>query len=520
MTAPTIMIQGTASSVGKSLLVTALCRYFRRAGVRVAPFKAQNMALNAAVTPDGHEIGRAQAVQAEAAGLAPTVDMNPILIKPEGEARSQIVVMGVPVASMSAVEYHERKPELQGVIAAALGRLRAQHELVVIEGAGSPAEINLKHRDLVNMHVARLAGAPVLLVGDIDRGGVFASFVGTLALLDPDERDRIAGFVINKFRGDRALLAPGLDDLTRRTGKPVAGVLPYLRQLRIADEDSIELDDRAGRRAPRADELDVVVVRLPRISNHDDAQPLEHEPGVVVRFSDWPDDVRAADLVILPGSKSTAADLAWLRATGLADLLAARAAAGAPVLGICGGCQMLGEVIEDPLAIESPEPRVPGLGLLPLRTRFGASKVTAQVRAQVRAPSFLTAGLAPGAELAGYEIHMGVVEPTTAAPSPLTITHRNGAPIGAPCGVADGAIGVGGAVVGTMLHGLFENDALRTGLLAALRHRRGLAEPPPAEGAAAGRRRAYDRLADAVADHLDLDLLWRLVGGHDLSRSP
>ena len=507
MTAPTIMIQGTASSVGKSLLVTALCRYFRRAGVRVAPFKSQNMALNAAVTPDGLEIGRAQAVQAEAAGLAASVDMNPILIKPEGDARSQVVVMGAPLASMAAAEYHEHKPALRRVIADCLDRLRRDHDLVVIEGAGSPAEINLKERDIVNMHVARVADAPVLLVGDIDRGGVFAAFVGTLALLEPDECERIAGFIINKFRGDRALLEPGLDFLTRRTGKPVAGVLPHLARLRIADEDSLALDDRAARPAPRADQLDIVVVRLPRISNHDDALPLEHEPGVVVRFSDHTGDIGRADLVILPGSKSTGSDLGWLRAAGIADALIARAAAGAPILGICGGCQMLGETIDDPDRVESAAPRLVGLGLLPLRTRFGRTKRTAQVRARVVGASFLTDGLALGAELGGYEIHMGAVEPTGSERGPFEIVARNGSATVA----RDGAIGSGGAVVGTMVHGLFDDDALRGALLAGLRRRRGLPAVPPGERTSAARAREYDRLADAVHAHIDRDFLWRLA---------
>jgi adenosylcobyric acid synthase len=501
--APTLMIQGTSSSVGKSLLVTALCRWFRRAGVRVAPFKSQNMALNAAVTPDGNEIGRAQAVQADAAGLAPTADMNPILFKPEGDARSQIVVMGAPLASMTAVEYHQRKPELTGVIAASLERLRRTYDLVVIEGAGSPAEINLKDRDIVNMHVARVADAPVLLVGDIDRGGVFASFVGTLALLEPDERERIAAFIVNKFRGDRALLEPGLVDLSRRTGKPVAGVLPFLPRLRLADEDSVALDDRS-RRAPGPDQLDVVVVRLPRISNHDDALPLEHEPGVVVRFSDNPETVRAADLVILPGSKSTAADLAWLRAAGIADALTARAVAAAPVFGICGGCQMLGEAIDDPDHIESAEPHVRGLGLLPLRTRFAARKVTAQVRARATAASFLCAA---GVEVSGYEIHMGDAVADTTAAAPFEIVARNGDPMAA----RDGAIAAGGAVVGTMIHGLLDNDAVRASLVASLRARRGLAAPPPTESTASARAREYDRLADAIEAHLDVDLQRRLA---------
>ncbi|MEY4549447.1 MAG: Cobyric acid synthase, partial [Pseudomonadota bacterium] len=277
MLARTLMIQGTGSSVGKSLFVTALCRMFRQQGIDVAPFKSQNMALNSAVTPDGLEIGRAQAVQAEAAGLAPSVDMNPILLKPEGHQQSQVVVLGRPAMRLSAREYHEHKPRLQGVIAEALERLRRRHQLVIIEGAGSPAEINLKARDIVNMYVARLADAPVLLLGDIDRGGVFAALLGTLELLEPDERERIAALVINKFRGDVSLLEPGLDFLRERTGKPVLGVVPHVPGLRIADEDSVALE---GRQAPRPGaSLQVRVLRLPHISNYDDVLALEHEPA-------------------------------------------------------------------------------------------------------------------------------------------------------------------------------------------------------------------------------------------------
>jgi len=508
MTARALMVQGTASSVGKSLIVTALCRLFHRAGLRVAPFKSQNMALNSAVTPSGLEIGRAQAVQAEAAGIAASVDMNPILLKPEGERRSQVVVLGKPIGSMSAVEYHDYKPRLSQVIAAALDRLRASHDLVVIEGAGSPAEINLKAHEIVNMHVAALADAPVLLVGDIDRGGVFAAFVGTLALLEPDERARVAAFVVNKFRGDVALLEPGLRMLTERTGKRVLGVVPYLAGLRIADEDSVSLDDRAARRRPPPSELDIAVIRLPRIANHDDVEPLEHEPGVVVRFVEHPTEVVGADLVILPGSKNTAADLAWLRDTGVAAAIEARARAGEPILGLCGGCQMLGEVIEDPYGVESGAARVLGLGLLPLATRFAADKRTAQVGARVASPSFLT-GLTGGAALAGpvtgYEIHMGMVEPTRPCPAAFEITTRNARAASA----RDGAVGGGGAIVGTMLHGLFDNDALRAAMLATLRARRGLQAPPPRS--IPTRQAAYDRLEAALRGGIDLDLLWRLV---------
>jgi adenosylcobyric acid synthase len=504
MTARTVMVQGTASSVGKSLVTTALCRLFRRAGLRVAPFKAQNMALNSAVSADGGEIGRAQAVQAEAAGVAPTVDMNPILLKPEGDARSQVVVLGRPIGSMHAAEYHARKPELRGVVAGALARLRATVDVVVIEGAGSPAEVNLKDRDIVNMDVARAADAPVLLVGDIDRGGVFAAFVGTLELLDPPERARIAAFVVNKFRGDVGLLQPGLDFLTGRTGVPVLGVLPFVRGLRIADEDSVSLEDRRRNRPAREGDLAIAVIRLPRISNYDDLEPLEHEAGVAVRWVEDPRDVAGADLVVLPGSKCTADDLAWLRESGLAAEVARRASQGRPVLGICGGCQMLGESIHDPLGIESSATVVEGLGLLPVRTRFESEKVTARARARVASSSFL--GEAGPALLDGYEIHMGAVELLPGARPAFEVLERNGAAAAA----ADGAVAEDRAVVGTLLHGLLENDGIRAALLRNLRERRGLSAEPGRR--IATREEEYDRLADHVLVHLNWDLLCRIAG--------
>ncbi len=511
--ARTLMIQGTASSVGKSLVVTGLCRLLARQGVRVAPFKSQNMALNAAVTPDGGEIGRAQALQAEAAGVRAHVDMNPILLKPEGPARSQVVVLGKPIGSMAAAEYHARKPELRGIVAGSLERVRAAHDVVIIEGAGSPAEINLRDRDLVNMYVAGVADAPVWIVGDIDRGGVFAAFVGTLGLLEPHERERVTGFLINKFRGDPGLLAPGLSMLRERTGVPVVGVVPHLERLRLADEDSLAIDDRAGRARARADELDVVVVRLPRISNHDDVAPLEHEPGVVVRFVDRAEDIAAADLVVLPGSKSTVSDLTWLRRAGLSEAIVARAVRGQPVLGICGGCQMLGRSVEDPHAAESPEPYTPGLGLLPLSTRFATTKTTAQVRARAATASFLAAP--HDGELEGYEIHMGDVTSTHAASArpAFTIAARNHD----VTSVSDGAVSSDGHVVGTLLHGLFENAAVRARLTAALRARRGL-EPPStaAHGPTWSRVAEYDRLADALAASMDPEA-WR--GLREIRRS-
>jgi adenosylcobyric acid synthase len=500
MTAAVLMVQGTSSSVGKSLVVTGLCRLFRRAGLRVAPFKAQNMALNSAVAADGGEIGRAQAVQADAAGIDPTVDMNPVLLKPEGESRSQVVVLGRPIGGMRAAEYHARKPELRAVVRAALARLRERVDLVVIEGAGSPAEVNLKDRDIVNMDVARAAGARVILVGDIDRGGVFAAFVGTMELLEPEERALVGGFLVNKFRGDARLLDPGLSFLRERTGVPVLGVLPFLRGLRIADEDSVSLDHRRRTRRAAPGELEIAVVRLPRISNYDELDPLEHEPGVVVRYVDRPEELRGADLVILPGSKSTAADLAWLRASGVAHEVAARAARGEPILGVCGGFQMLGRTLRDPEGVESGEAEVPGLGLLPVVTRFRSQKTTARVRARVLAPL-----LGGDGEARGYEIHMGEVERLEGSPA-LRLASRNGA----ACDLEDGAVSADGAVVGTLVHGLLEDDAVRARLLAALRARRGLEAPeaPPIPT----REAEYDRLADALGAHLDWDSLCRLAG--------
>jgi adenosylcobyric acid synthase len=465
------------------------------------------MALNSAVTAEGLEIGRAQAVQAEASGIVSSVDMNPILLKPEGDRRSQVVVLGKPIGRMSAAAYHEYKPRLMPVIEGALTRLRTEYDLVVIEGAGSPAEINLKSRDIVNMHVARLADAPVLLVGDIDRGGVFAAFVGTMELLDPDERARIAAFVVNKFRGDRALLAPGLDFLTTRTGKPVLGVVPFIQDLRIADEDSVSLEDRMARPKPSQKELDIVVVRLPRISNYDDVEALEHEPGVVVRFVEQPGEIQEADLVILPGSKSTASDLSWLRTSGIANAIEARAREGKPIFGICGGCQMLGESISDPHRVESMEAHVRGLGLLALRTHFEREKVTAQVRARVAHPSFLTNGTVVEEEIQGYEIHMGMVELRNVRTSLFEIRLRNGHVEMR----ADGALGGDGMVVGTMLHGLFENEVIRARTLSFLRTRKGLSACTTIPRIPT-KQAEYDRLEAVVREHLDCELLWRLTG--------
>src|SRR6266542_1099657 len=495
-----LMIQGTASGVGKSILTAALCRLLSRAGYRVAPFKSQNMALNAAVPPDGREIGRAQAAQAEAAGLEPSVDMNPILLKPEGENRSQVVVAGVPRAVVDFKEYGRLRAELFPVVEASLDRLRRAYELVVIEGAGSPAEINLVDGEIVNMRIARLAEAPVVLAGDIDRGGVFAAFIGTLALLEPDDRGRIEAFIINKFRGDASLLTSGLDILTRRTGRPVLGVVPWLEDIAVAAEDSLDLDGRRGR--PDAD-IDIAVVRLPLIANCDDFDSLAEEPRVAVRVVRRPDDLARADLIVLPASKSTIADLAWLRDPGLADAIVAAAPTGRPVLGICGGYQMLGRTLRDPHGIESTAGEASGLGLLSAVTTFAPAKTTVRVRGRADASAGPFAA-ASGSPLSAYEIHMGVTE-TGEARHPFTVTWRNGATIDE----ADGAINARGNVVGTYLHGLLTNDAVRRAPLVDLAGRKGV-DPDPRWGHRPGADR-YDRLADVVGGAIDLALLARLL---------
>ena len=507
-----LMVQGTSSDAGKSTLVAALCRVFARAGLRVAPFKAQNMSNNAAVTDDGGEIGRAQAAQALAAGVEPTVDMNPVLLKPQGDRTSQVVVLGRALRVADARAYYARKAELWPVVTGALDRLRAAYDLVVAEGAGSPAEINLAQYDIVNMRVARHSGAPVLLVGDIDRGGVFASLYGTVALLPPEERAHVRGFVINKFRGDPTLLTPGFAMLEARTGVPTLGVLPYLDLSRVPAEDALDLDARGGfgatpRGAGGADAvLDVVVLRLPRIANLDEFQPLAAELGVRLRFVRSPEEVGAPDLVIVPGTKATRADLAWVRERGLDAAVCARRAAGTPVLGICGGYQMLGVTVADPFGTEGVAGEAPGLGLLPVRTTFAPDKVTERVSARAAAATALwPADGAGAAPLAAYEIHMGRTEPCAGAPpgrAPFAVAGRDGR-------VADdGAASDDGLVVGTYLHGLLENGAFRRALLERLAARRGVRLPDATAGPPAD---PFDALAAAVREHLDLAAVARLV---------
>lgn len=491
-----LMVQGTSSSVGKSLLVAGLCRLLREEGLRVAPFKAQNMALNAAVTPEGLEIGRAQAVQAEAAGIEPSVHMNPLLLKPEGDSRCQVVVLGRPLASIPAQEYYRERERFWETICTSLEKLREEYDAVLIEGAGSPAEINLREGDLVNMRVARHADAPVLLVGDIDRGGVFASLLGTLALLDPEERSLVQGLVINKFRGDVSLLGSGLRMLAERAGVPVLGVVPYIRNLRISDEDSANLEPGPGKRGP----LDVAVVRLPRISNFDDFDLLAAEQAIGLRYVDDPIRLGRPDLIILPGSKSTVADLQHLRETGMARAIVAQARTGTPVLGICGGYQMLGETILDPAGVESPDPKVDGLGLLPAVTTFSKTKRTVRVTARVAAKAG-PFGRGADACLEAYEIHMGT---TLHRGEPAFLVRERDEYI------PDGCISPDGLVVGSYLHGLFENPPLRSSLISWLAERRGITLPSSADEVA-GREAEYDRLAATLRRHLDVAAIMRIL---------
>ncbi|MCD6553728.1 MAG: cobyric acid synthase [Anaerolineae bacterium] len=501
MPARTLMLLGTASSVGKSLLVTALCRIFAREGLRVAPFKAQNMALNSYVTREGHEMGRAQVAQAQAAMVEPHVDMNPILLKPEADSRSQVVLMGRPWRTIPARSYYRCRKELWAAVTAALDRLRAAYDLVIIEGAGSPVELNLKGGDIVNMAVARHAQAPVLLVGDIDRGGIFAQLLGTLWLLEPEERGLVRGLIVNKFRGDLALFEEGVRILEERGGVPVLGVIPYLPGLRIAQEDSVFLEDH--RALGEGQEVDIAVIRLPHISNYDDFDALAMEEGVRVRFVESVEELGQPDAVILPGSKTTLDDLRWLRSRGLDGAIVALAGAGKAVAGICGGYQMLGRLVRDALGIEGRDGAQPGLGLLPVDTDFEPEKATFQVWARVIGGEGFLARL-EGIEVEGYEIHMGRSRLLEGTQPLLRITRRGGEAVD----VLDGAVSVGGRVWGTYLHGIFDNPAFRRAWLRSL----GWRGEGPGETLAAMREREYDRLADHVQAHLDMARLREIIG--------
>lgn len=488
--AQVIMVQGTHSDAGKSVIATALCRIFHQKGYRTAPFKSQNMSLNSYITADGKEIGRAQGVQAEAAGVEATTDMNPILIKPSRDTESQIVVHGKPFRNMKAGEYrHDFFQQGLALIGESLEKLSRDYERIVIEGAGSPAEVNLNDRELVNMRVARLANAPVVLVGDIDKGGVFASLVGTLQLLEPQDRDRVIGVVINKFRGDVSLLQPGLDWFEDYTGKPVLGVVPYVPNLTIDAEDSLILDQYSAKQHGEKT-VDVAVIRYPKISNFTDADPFSAEPDCHVRYVTQAHQLGEPDIVLLPGSKNTVEDLQFLKKSGLFDRIAKLKKT--VVIGICGGYQMLGEWVEDPFAVESPHQKETGLGLIPVRTVLAKEKRT------VRSRGMLTLD-AQSFPVDGYEIHMG--QTTESAPCDGLIELEDG--------TLDGRISPGGRVMGTYFHGVFHNDAFRWALLNRIRTENGMAAVRERPSFHRLREDAYNQLADHVAKHVDLDRIER-----------
>lgn len=475
------MVAGTTSDAGKSLVTTALCRAFARRGVRVAPFKSQNMSNNSMVCADGAEIGRAQWVQALAAGVEPEAAMNPVLLKPGGDRRSHVVVMGRPAGEISSAEFVGGRTHLAEAAYAAYDDLASRHDLVVAEGAGSPAEINLRAGDYVNMGLARHADMPVVVVGDIDRGGVFAALYGTVALLEPADQRLVAGFVINKFRGDETLLAPGLRSLEQLAGRPVLGTLPWSPDVWLDSEDALDLE---GRRTGSDGALRVVVVRLPRISNFTDVDALGLEPDVDVVFTADPHDLAGADLVVLPGTRATVSDLAWLRSRGLDRAIVRHAEAGRAVLGICGGFQMLGRAVHDPDGVEAGTPTsVPGLGLLPVETTFAAEKT-------LRLPQ----GEALGVSASGYEIHHGRIVRDAGATAFLG-------------GAQDGA------VLGTMWHGSLESDALRTAVLDLAARTRGGAFESSGVSFAAAREARLDLLGDLAEKHLDVDGLLALAEG-------
>lgn len=495
--AKAIMIQGTMSNAGKSLVAAGLCRIFKQDGYKVAPFKAQNMALNSFITREGLEMGRAQVTQAEAAGVEPSVLMNPILLKPTNDTSSQVIVNGEVMDNLSAADYYKRKRDLVAAVKDSYDKLAAEHDIIVLEGAGSPAEINLKENDIVNMYMAKLAKAPVLLVGDIDRGGVFASIVGTMQLFEPEERELVKGILINKFRGDRSILQPGLDQLSEIIQKPIAGVIPYMH-LDIDDEDS--LTERFTRKG-EAGLVDLTVIRVPRISNFTDFNVLESMPGVTVRYVDSAAALGDPDLILLPGTKNTMADLLWMRQNGLESCIHKHAAAGKPVFGICGGYQMLGRVLKDPHGVEHGG-EMAGIGLLPSVTVFEEEKTRTRVTGTFRGVEGIFSGLS-GIDFEGYEIHMGTS--SLEEGNVLADIAEDGAPA-----KADGLNS--GNVYGSYVHGIFDREEVAKSIISALLRAKGLSdEDVVSTDMAAYKEQQYDLLADGIRRNMDMDLLYRIV---------
>lgn len=502
-----VMIQGTASDVGKSVLVAGLCRIFMQDGQRTAPFKSQNMALNSGITPDGKEMGRAQIFQAEAAGIAPDVRMNPILLKPTSDCKAQVVLMGKVATNMDAVTYHNYKPQLRGQIQDVYRSLAAEHDVMVLEGAGSPAEINLRDRDIVNMGMAELAQCPVILVADIDRGGVFAAIYGTIALLLEHEKWRVKGVIINKFRGDKALLYSGVEQIEALTGVPVLGVMPWLN-VDLEDEDSVVLE-RGKYDEVTPKDLDIAVLKIPYMSNFTDFNALAAQPDVRVRYVSHAPALKGCDLVILPGSKNTLSDLRWLRENGLEQAVLAHHQANGAVLGICGGYQMLGKHIYD--EVESGLDEMPGMGLLDVVTRFGHEKTTTRVVGKSLSSLPGMFSVCSGMPLEGYEIHMGETQRGSQVAPFASFTECNTQPYDS----IDGAVSADGSVLGSYLHGLFDNGEFTRSLLDCLRQRKGLT---PWDGEQFDyqqhKQQQFDILAKAMRENIDIPAIYKIMREH------
>lgn len=497
MKARVIQICGTGSGVGKSIMVAALCRIFLQDGFKVAPFKAQNMALNSFVTDEGGEIGRAQATQAQAAKIKPTVDMNPILLKPGSDIEAQVVLKGKPIGNMSALIYTDYKKHLQREVKDCFQRLISEYEIVVIEGAGSPAEINLKRHDIVNIKMAKEACAPVVLVGDIDKGGVFAWIVGTLELLNKKERDLIKGFIINKFRGDKSLLKSGLSFLEQKTGRKVLGVVPYFRDINLPEEDSVPERKIKAKKTEKKDAIKIEVIYLPHISNFTDFDYLESESDVELRYIRGKDGLYNPDVIIIPGTKSSISDCLYLYTSGYAEKIMDCYRRGAVIVGICGGYQMLGKEIEDSEAIESNSKRIRGLGLLNITTKFRFKKTLSQIKARE---------LKTNIEISGYEIHHGKTQYLNKSAPVFEIINFRGRKISK----MDGARNKDGSVWGTYIHGVFDNANFRRSFLNRIRQAKGWC-PLKADNNYFDQDKEFDKLANLIRNNINLSLLYQIL---------
>jgi adenosylcobyric acid synthase len=495
MTAKTLMIQGTGSGVGKSLLTAAFCRYFYQAGYKVAPFKAQNMALNSFVTEQGDEMGRAQAYQAEACGLKPEIAMNPILLKPSGDNNSQVILMGKPSGSRNAKDYYSQYKKHQQIVLSALQDMRSRYDLIIIEGAGSPAEINLKQTDLVNMFIAEKADAPVLLVGDIDRGGVFAWMKGTYDLLNKKEQERILGFIINKFRGDINLLQPGIEQFEEMVDKPVLGVVPYAKDLIIDEEDSIPQGSYSAEINSRGI-INIVVIKLPRISNFTDLSPLEYDPSISIRYVHHPSQMGNPDLIILPGSKNTIGDMKILNQQLLTQEILKCHQAGSMILGICGGFQMLGNIIKDPNNLEGSDKEVGGLALFDFETTFIAEKLTRQIQLKTVTSRVFSEGI----QCKGYEIHMGRTTFKTNYPTLFSSPNSDNP-------MNFGIINHAGTIIGTYLHGFLDKDLFRKNILSYIRTIKGIKEPETEFDYAQFRTQEINKLSVLIKNSINMEVV-------------